>query len=320
MSLKLRLLFVFGLTASATVTACAVDSMSPEDEASDPGRTTDTNETPRDDGAPDAGGGDAAGDTDVGDAGGDAAAQCPRLRVVTPGTTLNVRPDPSTANPPVASLQHNQIVDRLESVVGETVEGSDAWYKIKVRTITGYVFAGRVECTLDEPPPPPDGYYLPLECDRTATITQGNDSPFSHNGRVRYGFDFGLGIGTPMVAMAAGTVAYLYDGTKPGHPCYNGGGQECINAANYVVVRHADDTQTQYAHLSSVAVKLGEAVKRGQILGRSGSTGWSTGPHAHVERQSPCGSPFCQTVPLSFVEVGVPTQGQVVTSANCPLP
>ncbi|MER5936694.1 transglycosylase family protein [Streptomyces sp. NPDC001928] len=50
-----------------------------------------------------------------------------------------------------------------------------------------------------------------------------------------------------------------------------------------VVIRHADGRYTQYAHLSAISVKDGQSVGPGQRIGRSGSTGNSTGPHLHFE-------------------------------------
>ena len=158
---------------------------------------------------------------------------------------------------------------------------------------------------------------MPFPCGFSTTVTQGNNTAFSHNGRAAFSFDFGVGMGTTVVAMAAGTVKFAYAGTKPGDACYGGGGQSCINAANYVNIQHADGTLTQYAHLSEVSVGVGATVARGQVIGKSGNTGWSTGAHLHVERQSNCGKAFCQSIGMSFADAGVPAGGGV-TSGNCP--
>ncbi|HEY5835103.1 M23 family metallopeptidase [Streptomyces sp.] len=82
------------------------------------------------------------------------------------------------------------------------------------------------------------------------------------------GVDFVVGTGTPVHAIAAGTVVSAgYDGAY----------------GNEVVVRHADGKYSQYAHFSQVSVSAGQSVTAGQQLGLSGATGNVTGPHLHFE-------------------------------------
>jgi hypothetical protein len=134
-------------------------------------------------------------------------------------------------------------------------------------------------------------------------ISQGNNNGFSHTGQSAYAFDFSLGLGTPLVAIADGTVSHVYGGTKPGDPCYNGGGQECSNAANYVNLLHGDGTRSIYAHLSeplvtpSVSrrprhrrrqVRLHRLVHRPPRPRR---------PHRELR------SPWCQSIPVAFADV-----------------
>jgi len=52
---------------------------------------------------------------------------------------------------------------------------------------------------------------------------------------------------------------------------------------DYIVVKHANGTQTLYAHLSQSLVSVGQAVKQGDIIGAMGSTGKATGVHLHFE-------------------------------------
>lgn len=81
------------------------------------------------------------------------------------------------------------------------------------------------------------------------------------------GLDFAAPSGTPVRAVAAGTVV-------------SAGWAGAYGLRT--VVRHADGTRTWYAHQSRLIVKHGK-VKAGQIIGRVGSTGNSTGPHMHLE-------------------------------------
>lgn len=83
--------------------------------------------------------------------------------------------------------------------------------------------------------------------------------------------DLGAPVGTPIIAAAAGTVI----ATK--NYGWNGGYGE------YVVVSHANGTQTLYAHMSANITYPGMQVFQGQVIGYIGSTGKSTGPHLHFE-------------------------------------
>jgi hypothetical protein len=182
------------------------------------------------------------------------------------------------------------------------------------------VFSRFAVCTDEHPPVlhAPDGYWLPLECRTTAMISQGNDGESSHQDDAFWAFDFAVGVGTPLVAMADGIVIHRYDETKPDDPCFDGGGEPCFPHANLVVLLHGDGFTSIYDHLSDVLVSNGEFVPRGAAVGLSGSSGFATGPHAHVMRQEDCGDAHCQSVALEFVEIGVPLTGQDVTSNNCP--
>lgn len=85
------------------------------------------------------------------------------------------------------------------------------------------------------------------------------------------GVDFAAGAGSEIVAAASGQVIVARGSG------WNGG------YGQYVVVKHDNGTQTLYAHLSGVAVRMGQSVSRGQTLGYMGSTGRSTGVHLHFE-------------------------------------
>lgn len=76
--------------------------------------------------------------------------------------------------------------------------------------------------------------------------------------------------GNPVGASAPGTVTYA-------------GGDPCCSYGLHVIVDHGNGMETLYAHMSSLAVKVGDVVKQGQKLGISGCTGKCTGPHVHYE-------------------------------------
>lgn len=300
----------------------AGDGDEADDDSADPAGTGGN----ASDGFDDAPGGDSNADADPSDPGDDAESggvpsECPRVRVsVSAGASLNVRPFPSTEGEPLGALPNRAVVDVLGEDMGETVQGTSLWFHVADAEIDGFVSGAYVECTLDEPPDllPPDGFWLPLTCGESATISQGNFGDFSHSGNAAYAFDFSLGIGTPMVAMADGIVIHRYDATEPGDPCYDGGDSDCYPYANLVTLLHGDGTTSIYKHLSDVLVSDGEFVPRGDAVGLSGSTGYSTGPHAHVMRQEDCGQANCPSIPLEFVDAGVPDTDDTVTSDNCP--
>lgn len=97
----------------------------------------------------------------------------------------------------------------------------------------------------------------------------GISSPYGmRSGRMHTGVDIAANHGAPVVAAEAGRVMSA---------AYQGG------YGLMVQIDHGGGVVTRYAHLSSAAVKSGQQVKRGQFIGRVGSTGNSTGPHLHFE-------------------------------------
>ncbi|MYS08477.1 peptidoglycan DD-metalloendopeptidase family protein [Streptomyces sp. SID6041] len=87
------------------------------------------------------------------------------------------------------------------------------------------------------------------------------------------GQDFAVPVGTPVKVAGSGTVV------KAGP---NGGGDGPAYG-NAIVVKHANGTYSQYAHLSKIKVHIGQKVLVGQQIALSGNTGNSSGPHLHFE-------------------------------------
>ncbi len=87
---------------------------------------------------------------------------CPRARITTAsGLSLNVRPEPSTTRAAVASLPSGYIVDVVDMVRGEAIDGEDLWFEIASPLGDGFVFATYAECTEDERPADDGSYVSP---------------------------------------------------------------------------------------------------------------------------------------------------------------
>ncbi len=86
--------------------------------------------------------------------------------------------------------------------------------------------------------------------------------------RPHHGVDYSAPYGSPVHAVASGVVKVA--GWMGGY-------------GKTVIIKHSNGFETLYGHLSSIAVKAGQKVEQGQIIGKVGSTGLSTGPHLHFE-------------------------------------
>jgi hypothetical protein len=115
-------------------------------------------------------------------------------------------------------------------------------------------------------------------------------------GAGRFAFDFAMPVGTPVLAAREGTVVRVSDGfTEAGlDPSFG-------VKANKVMILHADGTFADYAHLRVGAiVKPGQQVKQGEVIGYSGHTGFSAGPHLHFAVLRRSGSGDVETLPIRF--------------------
>jgi murein DD-endopeptidase MepM/ murein hydrolase activator NlpD len=92
--------------------------------------------------------------------------------------------------------------------------------------------------------------------------------PFTGQQSMHEGIDFPAEAGTPIVATASGKVIFA-----EGHPAYG----------KMIEIDHGNGLLSRYAHTSSLAVREGDLVMRGQRIATVGSTGRSTGPHLHFE-------------------------------------
>ncbi len=114
---------------------------------------------------------------------------------------------------------------------------------------------------------PNDGLAWPVE----GTVSSGYGwrvHPIFHTPEFHTGIDIAASWGAPVEAADDGTV--IFTGEMPAN-------------GKLIVLNHGNGVSTTYSHLSSYDVRVGDRVRRGQVIGRVGSTGWSTGPHLFFE-------------------------------------
>jgi len=108
----------------------------------------------------------------------------------------------------------------------------------------------------------------PVEFTRVSSGFAMRLHPILNSWRQHHGIDFAAPTGTPVRAVGDGTVEFA--GTQSGY-------------GNIVILKHRNNQETAYAHLSRIDVRVGQSVSQSQTVGAVGSTGWATGPHLHFE-------------------------------------
>jgi murein DD-endopeptidase MepM/ murein hydrolase activator NlpD len=112
----------------------------------------------------------------------------------------------------------------------------------------------------------PDG--MPIKKGYISSRFGFRRDPFTGKARMHKGIDYAGKTGTPVSAVAGGIITFA--GRKGGY-------------GNIIEVDHGDGLVSRYAHLSKIIGKRDQVVKKGDLIGRVGSTGRSTGPHLHLE-------------------------------------
>jgi len=118
-------------------------------------------------------------------------------------------------------------------------------------------------------------YNLPFKENSKYRVVQGYGGLFSHYHTAA--LDFGMPVGTPIYAAREGLIYSYKDNSNEGGPL-----PKYKSKANYIIIKHSDGSFGCYWHLqkNGVTVKQG-IVKKGQLIGYSGNTGFVLRPHLH---------------------------------------
>ncbi len=119
-------------------------------------------------------------------------------------------------------------------------------------------------------------YQLPFAIGNSFPLTQGYNGPSTHQGI--NALDFTMAVGEDIVAARGGTVVKIKEDSNRGCPS-----SRCLDDGNFVRILHDDGTMAEYYHLqkNGALVNPGDVVKQGQLIGKSGDTGFASGPHLH---------------------------------------
>ena len=158
-------------------------------------------------------------------------------------------------------------------------------------------------------------YYLPpVPAGGAYRISQAFNGNFSHNNRhSRFAVDIAMPIGTDVIAARGGIII-----DRDTEYVLSGLSKKFLSKANAIRILHADGTIAVYAHLQFRSMKFyeGEVVQAGQVIGRSGNTGYSTGPHLHFAIHANQNMQI-NSVPFKFFMEGkplVPQRGMTLQS------
>ena len=127
-------------------------------------------------------------------------------------------------------------------------------------------------------------YALPYQHGGRYQVGQGMDTNETHKGSHKYAIDWNMKEGTTITAARSGKVVKIEDKFTEA-----GTDKSFLKKANFIKILHNDGSIATYAHLKhqGVLVKNGAFVNRGQVIGISGNTGFSTGPHLHFHIATP---------------------------------
>ncbi len=141
-------------------------------------------------------------------------------------------------------------------------------------------------------------YLVPFAHGDKRRLSQAFHGSFSHFGENAYAVDFEMPEGTPVHAARDGFVAEVKRDSRIG------GTSTVYNTdANYILIMHDDGSFANYAHLrvGGAVVEPGDRVTAGDLIGFSGNTGRSSGPHLHFDVRIPMPDGAMQSIPFVFL-------------------
>ena len=210
-------------------------------------------------------------------------------------------------------------IDKQKQLVDET-KNDEAVYQVLLKEKQQerlelqqeiYEYESRIDYLRDpDSVPAPRHGLLLLPFESTVRVTQNfGETSFARANARRYGrpfhdgIDFGLPSGTGLLASADGLVI----GTGNTDLV-----SSCQSWGRWVLIKHTFGLTTLYAHLSLIKVRLGQRVSAGDLIGYSGNTGFSTGPHLHFGVYDSNG---IRVVPYEQVSSGARCRGLLVPVA-----
>jgi murein DD-endopeptidase MepM/ murein hydrolase activator NlpD len=154
-------------------------------------------------------------------------------------------------------------------------------------------------------------YLIPYKHGTKHKVTQAYDGGASHVDDTRYAIDFLMPEGTGIYATRSGIVSDVKEDSNIG-----GTDKKYLKHGNYISIYHEDGSFANYSHLklNGAIVKKGDRVKAGTLIGYSGNTGLSNGPHLHFEIRLPDNKTYrTVTIPTKFLNF----DGKAITIQPC---
>lgn len=143
-------------------------------------------------------------------------------------------------------------------------------------------------------------YLFPFAHGSKHRLTQGYNGSFSHFGENQYAVDFDMDEGTPVYAARGGVVVRIEEDGRAGGPS-----MAYAEHGNLVMIAHDDGSFGNYVHLRhrGAEVEVGDEVEAGELIGYSGNTGISSGPHLHFDVRVPLENGRMQSIPFLFQDM-----------------